>query len=88
LTVRTINLDHLNPFTMKMPGQTNPIRSRALHPDTDHRTESCEPASQTPITGSIRWERLDSQHGTVGIHSCSYVHIGVGIHTTNNTPYH
>jgi hypothetical protein len=36
----------------------------------------------------IRWERLDPQHTTIGIDHSRYMLIGVGIHTTNNHPYH
>ena len=31
---------------------------------------------------------FDPQHATIRIDRCCYMLIGVGIHTTNNTPYH
>jgi hypothetical protein len=73
---------------MEEPGKADTPRTRALntnHPDLAMRHE---PPKQRFETSMVRWERLDPQHTTIGIHHSRYMLIGMSIHTTNNHPYH
>jgi hypothetical protein len=47
-----------------------------------------EPPDKFLETGMVSGERLDPQHATIDIDHSSHMGIGVGIHTTNNHPYH
>jgi hypothetical protein len=88
LTVRAINLNHEDLVIVKETGKTDTPRTGALNTDTVDLTIRREPPEQRFTSGMIRWEWLDSQHTTIGIDHSRYMGIGVGIHTTNNHPYH
>jgi len=70
------------------PGQANTPRPGALNTNPADLTIRREPPKQRFETGTVSGERLDPQHATIGIDRCNHMGISVGIHTTNNHPYH
>ena len=65
LTVRAIDLDHLDPGAAQEAGQAGPIGAGALHPDPIERAEPAQPAVQLGEPAGGRRERLDAQHTAV-----------------------
>jgi hypothetical protein len=88
LTVGTIDFYYLDPFIVKEPGQLDTPRPGALHTDQGDRTEADQPAEQIFEAGFVGGKRLDTKQPTVGIDHRCHMGISVGIHTTNNVPYH
>ena len=60
----------------------------ALHTNPNDLTATYQPPKRRFEPRMVRWERLDTNNPTVGIDRCCHMLIGMGIHTTNNHPYH
>ena len=88
MTIRTVNLHHHNLVIMEEPGKTDTPRPGALNTHHLDLTMRGEPPEQRFEPSMVSWERLDSECPTIGIDHSRYMLIGVGIHTTNNHPYH
>jgi hypothetical protein len=73
---------------MEEPGQANTPRTGTLNTHHLDLTIRSEPPEQRFEPSMVGWERLDPEYPAIGIDRCRYMGIGVGIHTTNNHPYH
>jgi hypothetical protein len=81
------------PLPLRSPGRggngkANTPRTGALNTNTIDLTIRCEPSKKFFEAGLVSGERLDPEYPPIGIDRCSHMLICVGIHTTNNHPYH
>ena len=84
LTVRSIDLDHLEPAAPQVASQARAVGPGALDTDASPLTEPDEPVVQLGEPGGGRRERLHRHHPAVDIHDRRNMNIQVGVDTAGN----
>jgi hypothetical protein len=85
VTVRLVDLDHVQPPGAQMPGQSRTPRAGAFDPDRQHLPEAGDPAGQVPVAASRGGERRRVQQPAELVeHDCD-MDVLVGVDTGDHT---
>ena len=79
LTVRPVDLDHLERTAPQITGQTRAVRAGAFDTHPAERAERRQPRTQLVIARRRRRERAHTQHAATRVHRRRDVHVQMSI---------